>query len=777
MSKYNNLDARIELEQTIFQDIKNAFEKRGFQVRHNGTSGSHAPAGLPDIEIWNDKYHINVEVTKSKGAQQDRELNSISDHLNQIKNQFPNKKCYCIFVSPETPKRMLDGIKAYNRLKDAEEQQDLKILPLAFDTFEIYLTKLIESVADLYPITDLIGIFNEYNEFIDDLRIKKLLIERKFPEDRELFEKTEKEEVERDQKTLEKLIKDLAKLEDYMREKGIAVGHSAIDTLIYLVFMKLYEEKRELNGEKNRLSSAEAFDEYLKNSVSTRIKNQKKGIHSLFKTIKEEGEFILSGMFGNNDNLPETVTDDFIKEHIIPVLGEYKFIGTKIDALGAVYEVLALRAEKDVKVGQFFTPENIVKFMVKLAELDVHDYVLDPACGTGRFLISAMHDMFEKAKKSSARNKGELMRHIAKHQLFGADIDSRIAKIAKMNMWIHGDGKSNIFGGKEYNGLTLHKHRFNDHDTFDGAFDVVMTNPPLGELNYQVIDFGNDNDINYKLERIPFLPHKNKTKEKLEAIREKIETYESELRELEGEKAELEQNEIIQEFLIIPEKRADKEQKRKKKKLKNDAVVKDYLKISRKIKMKKKTIETNREKERELDSKIRRGNIEYEITGNTMKGGALFLGAIWHYLKDDAYPDNLPEWRGGKVLIILDEGILNTDDYKEVRKFIKKHFYIKAIISLTRDTFTPISKTSTKTSILYAVKKTDPLAKQKEPIFFTHVEKVGMDTKGKVIENDLDRILEEFFNFKKAIIESYNEAEFNRKKFIEVYGGKNVNSN
>ena len=119
MSKYNNLDARIELEQTIFQDIKNAFEKRGFQVRHNGTSGSHAPAGLPDIEIWNDKYHINVEVTKSKGAQQDRELNSISDHLNQIKNQFPNKKCYCIFVSPETPKRMLDGIKAYNRLKDA----------------------------------------------------------------------------------------------------------------------------------------------------------------------------------------------------------------------------------------------------------------------------------------------------------------------------------------------------------------------------------------------------------------------------------------------------------------------------------------------------------------------------------------------------------------------------------------------------------------------------------------------------------------------------------
>ena len=51
----------------------------------------------------------------------------------------------------------------------------------------------------------------------------------------------------------------------------------------------------------------------------------------------------------------------------------------RVNALGTVYEVLDLRANKDVKEGQFFIPENVVSFMVKIAELDVHDIILDPA--------------------------------------------------------------------------------------------------------------------------------------------------------------------------------------------------------------------------------------------------------------------------------------------------------------------------------------------------------------------------------------------------------------
>ena len=57
------------------------------------------------------------------------------------------------------------------------------------------------------------------------------------------------------------------------------------------------------------------------------------------------------------------------------------------------------------------------------------------------------------------------------------------------------------------------------------------------------------------------------------------------------------------------------------------------------------------------------------------------------------------------MLIILDEGILNTQDYSCVREFIMRYFYIKAVISLSKDTFIPVSKTTTKTSIMLCNKK------------------------------------------------------------------------
>ena len=83
-----------------------------------------------------------------------------------------------------------------------------------------------------------------------------------------------------------------------------------------------------------------------------------------------------------------------------------------------------------------------------------------------------------------------------------------------MNMWIHGDGKSNIKG--EVNGITLHRNikGFNDDVGCDNSFDVILTNPPLGELNYQTATFTDLGDVKERLARIPILPIKNKTKEK-----------------------------------------------------------------------------------------------------------------------------------------------------------------------------------------------------------------------------------------------------------------------
>ena len=79
---------------------------------------------------------------------------------------------YCIFISPSTSQRMIDSIKDHNRQRVIEGKPDMKILPLSFETLELYLERLAKSEADLYPISSLIDLFLNFNNFVDDLRIK-----------------------------------------------------------------------------------------------------------------------------------------------------------------------------------------------------------------------------------------------------------------------------------------------------------------------------------------------------------------------------------------------------------------------------------------------------------------------------------------------------------------------------------------------------------------------------------------------------------------------------
>ena len=175
------------------------------------------------------------------------------------------------------------------------------------------------------------------------------------------------------------------------------------------------------------------------------------------------------------------------------------------------YEVLGKLSGKDVKVGQFFTPENVVRFMVKLAELESTDKVLDPACGTGRFLIYSMEDMLEKV---SGTNKKDRIKKIKREQLFGSDDDMNVAKLAKMNMYIHGDGKTNIL---DKDGLKLFD--------FDGQIDTILTNPPLGDLTYMKDTYDDD----FRIKRMDIIPRKNITGNKLKFYEERLEHFTTKL--------------------------------------------------------------------------------------------------------------------------------------------------------------------------------------------------------------------------------------------------------
>jgi type I restriction-modification system DNA methylase subunit len=770
MSKYDSLDARTELEQAVASDLRSALEKRGYTVRHNGTATSHAPGGMPDIVVEGARVILTIETTKSKGAQQDRELNAIRDHLNATKRSAGSKKCYCLYVAPDTTARMLDGIRDHNQQRQAERKTDLRILPLAAETLELWLTRLADAEASLYPVDDFLRLFEQKPAvYVDDLRIRKLLVGAVFPHDLALAGAMAREEIERDQRTLEQLIVDLARLEDLMRQGAVAVGQAAIDNLIYLVFLKLYEEKRGRDGKTDRLHSVEAFGRYREDGVDARTRRAQRAIHKLLRDVTSEGDFTESGMFSSSDRLAESVNDDFVLQHVIPTLSKYNFVGTRIDALGAVYEVLARRAAKDVKVGQFFTPENVVRFMVDLVQPDYRDVVLDPACGTGRFLIYAMQEMFDRLERSAERQKARVKNDVCATRLVGSDIDIRIAKIAKMNMWFHGDGRSNIFGGRDYNGLLLHQRQFFGNRGFDGAFDIVLTNPPLGDLNYQALSFVSAGDeqehARQTHERMSILPWRNLSQAQHGALTANVAKYRAEVDALTQELVALRNDATVREYLALEESATTRAAQARRSALRRTAVVATYVSTTRSLQKKRSTLLRNERAADDIRALLQSGTARYEITGNTLKGGALFLNAIWHYLKSASRPEDRPEWRGGKLAIVLDEGILNTDNYQHVRDFVRERFYIKAVISLTRDAFVPISKTTTKTSILYVVKKTDLRAVQKEPIFYGHVEHVGVDTKGRACQNDLPAMLAAYHRFRDAVSAAYAGDEFRSERF------------
>lgn len=131
--------------------------------------------------------------------------------------------------------------------------------------------------------------------------------------------------------------------------------------------------------------------------------------------------------------------------------------------------------------GQYFTPREIIDFTVQMLAPQEHDLVLDPACGSGGFLLHALDAVRRESDVYYEAGSAEHFRHwhdFARRNLFGIDINDEIARVAKMNMILHDDGHSNIVcadalqspeGLREHNrGLTL------------GRFDLVLTNPPFG---------------------------------------------------------------------------------------------------------------------------------------------------------------------------------------------------------------------------------------------------------------------------------------------------------
>lgn len=155
---------------------------------------------------------------------------------------------------------------------------------------------------------------------------------------------------------------------------------------------------------------------------------------------------------------------------------------TDLDSKGKAFETF-MGSYFRGDFGQYFTPRNIVKFIVDVLPIDNNSKVLDTSCGSGGFLLYAL----DKVRKQAGEYYDEgtvdhynYWHEFATKKLFGIEINEQIARTAKMNMIIHDDGHTNVISS---DGLIRDKIIIEktDNKGFQyGTFDVIITNPPFG---------------------------------------------------------------------------------------------------------------------------------------------------------------------------------------------------------------------------------------------------------------------------------------------------------
>lgn len=169
------------------------------------------------------------------------------------------------------------------------------------------------------------------------------------------------------------------------------------------------------------------------------------------------------------------VSDTKIKT-IVETLQEISLTETDLDAKGQAFEKF-LGVVFRGGLGQYFTRRQIVEFVVDMLDPDERDIVLDPACGSGGFLLYCMKKVADKIRVNYAGNQRLIDRKIydfTRQKVYGIEINAKIARVAMMDMIVNDDGHTNIENNTGFNS------NFRNPNIGVNRFTLIMTNPPFG---------------------------------------------------------------------------------------------------------------------------------------------------------------------------------------------------------------------------------------------------------------------------------------------------------
>lgn len=267
-----------------------------------------------------------------------------------------------------------------------------------------------------------------------------------------------------DLKTLDKseLKRALEKSQNTLWAGGKRNPTVAFDELCKIIFVKIRDEKR---GRK----TGDYYDFQIK--THEKAESVYKRLDAIYQEAKQKDPEVFK----------ESLKIDPEELYTVVVhLQSVSLNKTDLDTKGVAFEQFMEDFFKG-KSGQYFTPREIVSFAVKMMDIKNDDLVLDPACGSGGFLLHALDEVRKQAEEFNENDEAEKYRFwhdFAQNNLFGIEINDSIARVAKMNMIIHDGGHTNVIGfdALEDVGKMTEKNRGFEKN----RFDVIVTNPPFG---------------------------------------------------------------------------------------------------------------------------------------------------------------------------------------------------------------------------------------------------------------------------------------------------------
>jgi type I restriction enzyme M protein len=255
------------------------------------------------------------------------------------------------------------------------------------------------------------------------------------------------------------------------------LGHDpskAFDEFIKIIFLKFFDEQS--NSEENYSFMVHEGE---------RPEDVKRRIIKLLEHAKALP--IFSKIY--NSSSVDIEINDFALYQIILELQAFSFIETMktidgIDIMGRIYEKIVGRTFRG-GLGQYYTPRTMTEFMVDFLDVSLEERVLDPACGTGGFLMMCINHILKKRRsKGDDATSSSLLENIRDYidtKLYGNDIYDRACRVARMNLIFHGGRDPKIFN---MNGLLIDECATKEcKDLFrENSFQKIFSNPPFAGI-------------------------------------------------------------------------------------------------------------------------------------------------------------------------------------------------------------------------------------------------------------------------------------------------------